>query len=87
MKSHSDITALTVANNLPSIVGRFYFDCVKSGLFQVVESQHVYTELEYAFGAKWPLKRHLITKSRKATKREYERFMQCGNKEWQQLKI
>lgn len=85
--NYSDLINSTVANGLQSIEGRYYFDAVKSGLFQVIESDLVFVEFEYFNGARFNLFRHKISKCRKATKKEYNRFMNCTAKQWQGMKV
>lgn len=80
MESYSEILNATVHSNSDTLVGRFYFDCIKNQVFKVVESQHVFTLLSTAFGCKFADKRHLILKAEKASKKESEFFFNCGYK-------
>ena len=85
--NYSELVNQTVVNNSESLVGRYYFDSVKAGLYRVVESEHIFTEFNWYCGARFADKRHLIKSAVKATKKEYERFMNCPKTQYQKRKV
>jgi len=85
--NYSELVNQTVVSNADTLIGRFYFDGVKSGLYRVTDSEHVFTEFNWFCGARFADKRHLIKTSVRATKKEYERFMNCPRSQFQKIRI
>ncbi len=73
-----NVNKLYISNRV-SIVGFFYYDTKARLWHKVIEANWVYSAFNMACGCRWPDRRHAITKTRKATKRESDQIMGCHN--------
>ena len=76
----------TFSSSRKSIEGYYFYDSLKGAWFKITKASLVFVSFEYAFGARWSSRRHLIESVERCSKKFSEHLMSCHKIEFNNLK-
>ena len=84
--NYSEVINSTYRSFRSSITGFYYYDTVRDGVYKILESEHVFTDLDYSFGYRWPELRHKILKTKRMNKQFYDKYMTCPQSNFDKIR-